>query len=69
MQERQLKITGQDIQVETYKEGGKIPLWTVQTIHLNFKAQMSSQSLNNNNYATAPTFPNPYISRKLNNMN
>jgi len=29
---------------------------------------MSSQSLNNNNYATAPTFSNPYISRKLNNM-
>ena len=27
---------------------------------------MSSQ--NNNNYATAPTSPNPYISRKLNNM-
>jgi len=23
----------------------------------------------NNNYATAPTFPNPYISRKINNMN
>jgi len=30
---------------------------------------MSSQvSNNNNNYTTAPTFPNPYISRKLNNM-
>jgi len=31
---------------------------------------MSSQlSNNNNNYAMAPTFPNSYISRKLNNMN
>ena len=29
---------------------------------------MSSQLSNNNNYATAPAFPNPYISRKLNNM-
>jgi len=29
---------------------------------------MSSQIYNNNNYAIAPTFPNPYISRKLNNM-
>jgi len=30
---------------------------------------MSSQvSNNNNNYATAPASPNPYISRKLNNM-
>ena len=27
---------------------------------------MSSQ--NNNNYTTAPAFPNPYISRKLNNI-
>ena len=31
---------------------------------------MSSQVSNNNNYYTmAPTSPNPYISRKLNNMN
>ena len=31
---------------------------------------MSSQisNNNNNNYATAPASPNPYISRKLNNM-
>jgi len=29
---------------------------------------MSSQISNNNNYATAPAFPNPYVSRKLNNM-
>ena len=29
---------------------------------------MSFQSANNNTFATAPTFPNPYISRKLNNM-
>ena len=29
---------------------------------------MSSQNINNNNYTTAPASPNPYISRKLNNM-
>jgi len=29
---------------------------------------MSSQIINNNNYTTAPTSPNPYITRKLNNM-
>ena len=29
---------------------------------------MSSQIMNNNTYTTAPAFPNPYISRKLNNM-
>ena len=28
---------------------------------------MSSQ-INNNTYTTAPTSPNPYVSRKLNNM-
>jgi len=52
------------------KRRGKILLWTVQTIHLNFKTQMSFQNINNhnNNYATAPTSPDLYISRKLNNM-
>ena len=29
---------------------------------------MSSQNVNNNNYTTAPASPNPYISRKLNNI-
>jgi len=29
---------------------------------------MSSQIYNSNNYATASTFPNPYIFKKLNNM-
>ena len=29
---------------------------------------MSSQIINNNNYTTTPTSPNPYITRKLNNM-
>ena len=30
--------------------------------------QMSSQISNNNYYTIAPASPNPYISRKLNNM-
>jgi len=30
---------------------------------------MSSQIINNNNYKTSPTSLNPYITRKLNNMN
>ena len=29
---------------------------------------MASQIAVNNNYTMAPTSPNPYISRKLNNM-
>jgi len=35
---------------------------------LEFSTQMSSQITNNNNYITAPTSLNPYVSRKLNNM-
>jgi len=31
--------------------------------------EMASQNIANNNFTTAPTSPNPYISRKLNNMN
>ena len=72
MQKRQLKTIRQEFQVKIYKREG------VKS-HLNnskkpFKLlkhplmQMSSQISNNNNYATTPASPNPYISRKLNNM-
>ena len=50
------------------KRGGKIPLWIIQTIHLNFKTPIS-QVNNNNNNVTASISSNPYITRKLNNMN
>ena len=39
---------------------------TVQNIHSNFKEQISSQTINN--YLTTSTSPNPYITRRLNNM-
>ena len=68
MQKRWLKTIGRGVWVKTYKEEGKNPILTVQNIHLNFKEQMSSQ-ITNNNYMTTLTFPNPYITRKLNNMN
>jgi len=49
------------------KKGGKISFQQFkENIHSNFK-QMSSQ-ITNNNYTTAPTSPNLYISRRLNNM-
>ena len=51
------------------KRGGKISLWTVQTIHSNIQMQMSSQNNYNYNYTTVPTSLNPYITRKLNNIN
>ena len=67
MQRKWYKTTRQGIRVKTYKKGGKIPFWQFkENIHLNSK-QMSSQ-ITNNNYTTAPAFPNPYITRKLNNM-
>ena len=65
-QKRQLKTVKQGVRVETYKKGGWNPILTVQNIYLNFKEQMSSQTTNN--YLTALTSPNPYITRKLNNM-
>ena len=53
------------------KKGGKIP-FQQQSSYSNYynksTTNMSSQLSNNNNYATAPVSPNPYISRKLNNM-
>jgi len=49
------------------KRGGKIPFQQFkEIIHSNFK-YISSQITTN--YATAPTSPNPYIFRRLNNMN
>ena len=49
------------------KRGSKIPFRQFkENIHSNFK-QMSSQ-ITNNNCTTAPTFPNPYISKRSNNM-
>ena len=49
------------------KRGYKIPFRQFkENIHSNFK-QMSSQ-ITNNNYATVLTSSNPYISRRLNNI-
>ena len=53
------------------KRGGKIPFqqqkYSLKLLELLFN-KMSSQ-LSNNNYVMAPASPNPYISRRLNNMN
>ena len=72
MQNRQLKTIGWGIRVETYKEGGKIPVQSVQEITWLQKAlksyEIASQIAVNNNYTIAPTSPNSYILWKLNNM-
>ena len=57
---------GKVFELKPIKKEDKIPLWTAQTIYLNFKAQMFQ--INNNNYVTASISPNPYITKKLNNM-
>ena len=66
MQKKQSKTIEQGIRVKIYKEGEQSFILTVQNIYLNFSKQMSSQTTNN--YLTAPTFFNPYITRKLNNI-
>ena len=72
MQNRRLKTIGRGIRVETYKKGGQKAISTSPRNHLSSKAplQMSfpTNNINNNTFAMAPTSPNPYISRKLNNM-
>ena len=65
MQKRWLKTIGQGFQVETYKRGEVKSHFDNLQHNLIFKA-MSSQVTNN--YITAPTSPNPYITRKLNNI-
>jgi len=53
------------------KRGGKIPLQQPKKLlefSSKFTNNMSSQIMNNNIFTMASTFPNPYISRKLNNM-
>ena len=47
------------------KRGGKIPLNQPRN---HSKFQQTQTISFNNNYATAPTSPNPYIFRKINNM-
>jgi len=55
-----------DFKLKPIKRRGKIPFRQFKT-QLDFQRTMSSQATNN--YMTAPTSPNPYITRKLNNMN
>ena len=55
------------------KRGGKNPISTAKEITRVLKAPLQMSCLNNNNntnntFVTAPTSPNPYVSRKLNNM-
>jgi len=55
------------------KRGGKIPFRqlkkSLEFIKQHTYTTMSFPTVNNNTFVMAPTSPNPYISRKLNNMN
>jgi len=59
------RLLVKDFKLKPIKREGKIPFQQFTT-QLNFKA-MSSQITNN--YMTALTSLNPYITKKLNNMN
>ena len=51
------------------KRGGKITFRQAKEITRVLKAPLQMSCNNNNNtFVTAPTSPNPYVSRKLNNM-
>jgi len=52
-------------ELKPIKRGSRIPFQQFKS-SLEFSTQMSSQITNE--YTTASTSPNPYISRKLNNM-
>jgi len=64
MLKKQLKTIGQGVWVEIYKERVKSHFDNPQ--HHSTQKTISSQMTNN--YMTEPTSPNPYITRKLNNM-
>ena len=59
-------------ELKPIKRGGKIPFWqqkySLNLLKLHSKTMSSQVSNNNYYYTTAPASPNPYISRKLNNM-
>ena len=57
------RLLDKNFESKSIKEGSKIPILTIQSHQRN---QMSYQTTN---YLTALTSPNPYITRKLNNMN
>ena len=54
------------------KRGGKIPFRqlkkSLEFLKQHTNSTMSFPTANNNTFVMAPTSPNPYISRKLNNM-
>jgi len=59
-------------ELKPIKRGGKIPFRQLKK-SFKFRKQstkhtMSFPTANNNTFITAPTSPNPYVSRKLNNM-
>ena len=56
-------LLDKNFKLKSIKEGGKTLFWQLKIQHLN---DISYQTTNN--YLTAPTFINPYITRKLNNM-
>ena len=65
------RLLDQVFESKPIKRGGKIPLWQPKKslkFQSNSTNNMFTQNTNNNTYTMASASPNPYISRKLNNM-
>ena len=65
------RLLDEVFELKPIKRGGKIPFRQPKK-SLEFLKQHTTPTMsfptNNNTFVTAPTSPNPYISRKLNNM-
>ena len=66
------RLLDEVFELKPIKRGGEIPFQQLKK-SLEFQKHHTNQTMsffttNNNTFVTAPTSPNPYISRKLNNM-
>ena len=66
------RLLDEVFELKPIKRGGKIPFRQLKK-SFKFRKQHTTQAMsfptvNNNTFVMAPTSPNPYISRKLNNM-
>ena len=66
------RLLDEVFELKPIKRGSKIPFQqhkkSLEFLKLHTTPTMSFPTNNNNTFVTAPTSPNPYISRKLNNM-
>jgi len=66
------RLLDEVFELKPIKKGGKVPFRqskkSLKFLKQHTNPSMSFSTVNNNTFIMAPTSPNPYISRKLNNM-